>query len=294
MKSPYQRTIVFDTETGGLRSSFNSLTELAFVSVDMETLETVDELEVMILPYLDLSTMEEDSLKEAKAIYKYLSIKDEDTGKKVLNYKGEKLGIKQLLPLSQEIEEFKSSRLVDGIAIIDYDELLTIEKSTFKDLITLLFDKCYNPGAFDATGINRDLLIKEGVHRDEAFKAIDAYFKSHTLGNSKPILCGHNIKKFDNPFMIKFFGLYKKDFYDYICPTQTIDTLEWARLKWFSMSSYALGVVANEVGVTLKDAHRAINDTRGNAKFFIKMMSHLRGEGSQKSSYKRRKFKMNF
>jgi DNA polymerase III alpha subunit (gram-positive type) len=293
MKSPYQRAIVFDTETGGLRNSFNSLTELAFVSVDMETLQTIDELEVMILPYLDLGSMEEESLKEAKAIYKYLSTKDEDTGKKVLNYKGEKLGIKQLLPLSQEIEEFKRLYLVDK-TIIDYDELLTIENSRFKDLITLLFDKCYNPGAFEATGINRELLVKEGVHRDEAFKAIDAYFSSHTLGNSKPILCGHNIKKFDNPFMVKFFGLYKKDFYDYICPTQTIDTLEWARLKWFSMSSYALGVVANEVGVTLKDAHRAINDTRGNAKFFIKMISHLRGEGAQKSSYKRRKFKMDF
>ena len=293
MKSPYQRTIVFDTETGGLRNSFNSLTELAFVSVDMETLQTIDELEVMILPYLDLGSMEEESLKEAKAIYKYLSTKDEDTGKKVLNYKGEKLGIKQLLPLSQEIEEFKRLYLVDK-TIIDYDELLTIENSRFKDLITLLFDKCYNPGAFEATGINRELLVKEGVHRDEAFKAIDAYFSSHTLGNSKPILCGHNIKKFDNPFMVKFFELYKKDFYNYICPTQTIDTLEWARLKWFSMSSYALGVVANEVGVTLKDAHRAINDTRGNAKFFIKMISHLRGEGSQKSSYKRRKFKMDF
>ena len=293
MKSPYQRTIVFDTETGGLRNSFNSLTELAFVSVDMETLQTIDELEVMILPYLDLGSMEEEPLKEAKAIYKYFSTKDEDTGKKVLNYKGQKLGIKQLLPLSQEIEEFRKIYLVDK-TIVDYDELLTIENSRFKDLITLLFDKCYNPGAFEATGINRELLVKEGVHRDEAFKAIDAYFSSHTLGNSKPILCGHNIKKFDNPFMVKFFGLYKKDFYDYICPTQTIDTLEWARLKWFSMSSYALGVVANEVGVTLKDAHRAINDTRGNAKFFIKMISHLRGEGSQKSSYKRRKFKMDF
>lgn len=88
MKSPYQRTIVFDTETGGLRNSFNSLTELAFVSVDMETLQTIDELEVMILPYLDLGSMEEDNLKEAKSIYKYLSTKDEDTGKKGFKLQG--------------------------------------------------------------------------------------------------------------------------------------------------------------------------------------------------------------
>ena len=73
-----------------------------------------------------------------------------------------------------------------------------------------------------------------------------------------------------------------------------IDTLEWSRLKWFNMPSFSLGVVANEVGITLKNAHRAINDTRGNAKFFIKMMQHLRGQGVEKSNYKRRKFKMNF
>ena len=95
MKSPYTKAIVFDTETGGLKKDFNSLTELAFVAIDMETLEAVDEMEVMILPYLDLSTMQEDSLKEAKEIYKYLSIKDETTGKKVLTYKNEKLGIKR-------------------------------------------------------------------------------------------------------------------------------------------------------------------------------------------------------
>ena len=293
MKSPYQRTIVFDTETGGLKSSFNSLTELAFVAIDMDTLEEIDEMEVMILPYLDLSTIEEDDLKEAKALYKYLSIKDETTGKKMLTYRGEKLGIKDLDELSVDIELFKSLYLSDGY-IIDYPKLVEIEETDLRDLALLFFDKCYNPGAFEATGINRQLLLDEGIDKGLAYKKIEAFFLKHTLGNSKPILSGHNIRKFDNPFMEKFFSLYKKNFNDFICPTQMIDTLEWARLKWFNMSSYALGVVSNEIGVTLKDAHRAINDTRGNAKFFIKMMQHLRGQGSAKSSYKRRKFNMKF
>ena len=293
MKSPYQRTIVYDTETGGLKSQFNSLTELAFVSVDMETLESIDEMEVMILPYLDLSTIEEDSLKEAKELYKYLSTKDLDTGKKVLIYKGEKLNMKELHTLSEEIDAFKKKYLKSS-SIIDYKELLEIEQTEFKDLVSLFFNKCYNPEAFEATGINRELLIKEGISRQDAFKKIEAFFLKHTIGNSKPILSGHNIKKFDNPFMDKFFGLSKKNFSDYINATQTIDTLEWSRLKWASMPSYALGVVAQEIGVTLKDAHRAINDTRANALFFIKMMGHLRGQGTQKSNYKRRKFNMNF
>jgi hypothetical protein len=126
MKTPYQRTIVFDIETGGLKSSFNSLTELAFVAIDMDTLEDIDEMEVMILPYLDLSTIEEDDLKEAKALYKYLSVKDETTGKKMLTYRGEKLGIKDLDELSVDIELFKSLYLND-VDIIDYPKLVEIE-----------------------------------------------------------------------------------------------------------------------------------------------------------------------
>jgi DNA polymerase III alpha subunit (gram-positive type) len=293
MQSNYKTAIVYDTETGGLKNSFNSLTELAFVAVDMETLEAIDEMEVMILPYLDLTSIEEDSLKEAKELYKYLSIKDETTGKKVLTYKNENLSIQDLGPLSQDIELFKKLYLKVN-KIIDYKELVSIEETDLKPLARLLFDKCYNPGAFAATGINRQMLLDEGVDRKIAFEKIESFFLKHTKGNSKPILSGHNIRKFDNPFMEKFFALYKKDFNSFINATQMIDTLEWARLKWFNMSSFALGVVANEVGITLKGAHRAIHDTRANAKLFIKMLSHLRGEGTQKSNYKRRKFKMNF
>ena len=253
MKSPYQKAIVYDTETGGLKNAFNSLTELAFVAIDMETLEQVDEMEVMILPYLDLTSMEEDSLKEAKELYKYLSIKDETTGKKVLTYKDEKLSIKDLEPLSQDIELFKKLYLKDN-TIIDYPELVSIEETDLKPLARLLFDKCYNPGAFAATGINRQLLLDEGIERGLAYKKVEAFFLKHTEGNSKPILSGHNIRKFDNPFMEKFFSLYKKDFNNFINPTQMIDTLEWSRLKWFNMPSYALGVVSNELGITLKNA----------------------------------------
>ena len=127
MKSPYKKTIVFDTETGGLKSELNSLTELAFVSVDMETLEEVDELEVMIKPYLDLSNIDEDSLKEAKSLYKNLSTKDEDNGRKVLIYKGQKLGIKDLLPLSEEIESFRKEFNTKNVFKIN--DILDIEKT---------------------------------------------------------------------------------------------------------------------------------------------------------------------
>ena len=293
MKTRYQKTIVYDLETGGLKSLFNSITEAAFVVVDMETLEMVDEMDVMILPYLDLSITEEDSAKEAKEIHKMLSVKDEDTGKKMLKYKGQKLEIKNLASLTEDIESFRKNYLGKK-TIIDYDELLQIEETEFKDIVSIFFDKCYNPGAFSATGINREMLVKEGIPRQEAFNKIEALFLKHTTGNNKPILSGHNIKKFDNPFTEKFFKMFKKTFSSFHSATQTIDTLEWSWIKWYSMPSYALGVVAQEIGVTLKDAHRAINDTRANAKFFIKMIGHLRGQGTKKSNYKRRKFNMDF
>ena len=73
-----------------------------------------------------------------------------------------------------------------------------------------------------------------------------------------------------------------------------IDTLEWARLRFTEISSFSLGVCANEVGLTLKEAHRALPDTVANAKFLIKLLKSMRGEGSQETKYVRRKFNFNF
>jgi DNA polymerase III alpha subunit (gram-positive type) len=293
MKSPYKKIIVYDLETGGFKSEHNSITEAAFVCIDLENLEIVDEMSVMILPYFDLSNKEEDSIKEAKEIYKQISEKDSETGKKVLLYKGAKLNLKDLGDLPDDIEEFESLFLNSDI--MDYKEIeKLLSSSQYNDITQMFFDKAYTKGALEATHMNKELLVSEGVDRNEAADKIQAFFNKHTVGNSKPILAGHNIKKFDNPFLESFLRLHKIQFNSIINQTQMIDTLEWARLRWYDMPSYALGVVANELNVTLKGAHRALPDTVANAKVLVKMLQSFRGEGVQESTYTRKKLTMNF
>tara|TARA_R110002020_G_scaffold224987_1_gene434888 strand:+ start:1884 stop:2771 length:888 start_codon:yes stop_codon:yes gene_type:complete len=295
MKSNYKRSIVFDLETGGFSEKYNNMTEIAMVAIDMETLDIIEEFSILIKPRLDLTNREDDIDKEAKSLFKMLKLKDEDTGKNILKFKGEHITLKNLDLLECELESFYLYLDTKGIDVIEYDHLIELEKDpTYSDIVKIYFDRCYNPQALEATHMPRELFEKEGVEYDLAFCKIKEFIESHKVGNSKPIIAGHNIKKFDNPFMEVLFSNNGEDFYKHINDTQMFDTLEWARLKWFEMPSYALGVIANELGITLKEAHRALPDTIANAKVLIKMLKHLRGEGESKSSYTRKKYNFNF
>jgi len=300
MKSPYKKIIVYDLETGGLKSKYNSITEAAFVCIDLENLQIVDEMSIMILPYLDLRNKEECSTAEAKELYKQVSEKDPELGTKVLTYKDQKLNLQNLSTLPEDIESLEAflKKFTDyesGYEIVDHE---TIEKlvngEAYGNIAELFFDKSYTKGAFEATHMSKQLLINEGVDRHIAATQIQEFFTKHTTGNSKPVLAGHNIEKFDNPFLESFLQLHNIPFNSIINQTEMIDTLRWARLRWFDMPSFALGVVANELNVTLKGAHRALPDTVANAKVLIKMLQSFRGEGVQKTTYTRRKLSMNF
>ena len=93
--------------------------------------------------------------------------------------------------------------------------------------------------------------------------------------------------------MEKLFEENGEDFFDCI-NEKIIDTLKEARIKWYELPGFNLGTCANEVGLTLKGAHRALPDTIVNAKFLVKMLKNLRGEGQGAKEYKKRKFKLQF
>lgn len=304
MKSKYRTAIVYDLETGGLSYNVNSITEAAFVAVDLETLEIVEEMSVMFEPRVDLRWISNPT-KDAKAIYKNIGEKDDDTGIKTLKFKEHKITLKNIEPLVEALNEFyvmiekyyPNKILTKGI-------LEDFRDSNHKDIVEIIFNNCYTPGALEVTHISKEMIEEEGVSQKKAYEKIKDMISRHTKGNSKPIMVGHNIGSlprrivkgkevgpdgFDNPFMEKLF-LDNNDDWFYSINDEIIDTLKWARLKWSELASYSLGVCANEVGLTLKEAHRALPDTVANAKFFIKMFQHLRGEGSLKSRYKRRKF----
>lgn len=294
MQSNYKRTLVYDLETGGLSSKYNSITEFAGVSVCMETLEIVDEFSVLLKPRLNLSTREADTTKEAKQLYKMLKVKDEETGLNILRYNIHDITLKNLEPLIEDLDVFYTFLEKHG-DIIEFADIAKFEaREDIGDMTSLYFDKCYHPQALEVTGISRKLMEDEGVEFYEAFAKIKEVFDSNKVGNSKPIICGHNIIKFDNPFMEILFNDNKEYFNKHISESIKIDTWDWAKLKWFEMPAYNLSTCCNEVDVILKGAHRALPDTISNAQFFIKMMKSFRGEGSQESNYVRRKFKANY
>ena len=60
MKSTLKTVVVYDLETGGLSSKYNSITEIAMVAVSLQDLTIVDKMSVMIRPRINLSNMEKE------------------------------------------------------------------------------------------------------------------------------------------------------------------------------------------------------------------------------------------
>lgn len=293
MQSPYKTIIVYDLETGGLDHRMNSITEIALVAVDLETLEVKDTFSTIIQPNFNLEHRLEEPAKEARAIFKMIAEKDSETKIPVLQYRGSLRNIKEIDDIIEDISTMYG--YIDNYGeIFNYEDILKMEKrEDIGDVVKLYFDKTYNPQALSVAHMNRELL-STGVPLEEAIKRTHSFIESHTKGNNKPILAGHNIKSFDNPFFSKMLSRGGYDMVKLFSDTQMIDTLEWARLRWFEMPSYSLGVCANEVGLTLKEAHRALPDTIANANFLIEMLKDLRGERAQAAVYKKRKFNFNF
>lgn len=293
MESPYKKAIVYDLETGGLNNKFNAVTEIACVVVDLDTLKIEETFSTIIKPMFDLENREVESMKEARSIFKQISTKDPETKVPTIQYKGKSLGIKDLEEVAKDIQEFELLIERKGTEF-NYEQIKAMESSAkFGDAAKLYFDKTYNPQALSVTHMTREMLVNEGVDILEAVDKVKDLFDRYTVGNAKPILCGHNILSFDNPFLEKMMMRGGHDLYKMISP-KIMDTLEMARLRWFDAPSYSLGVCVNAVGLTLKEAHRALPDTEANAQFLIKMLKGLRGEGSQETTYEKRKFNFNF
>ena len=294
MQSPYKKVIVYDLETGGLKKDHNAVTEIAMVVIDLDTLKIEETFSTIIKPMFDLENLEADSIKEARSIFKMVAEKDPETKVPYIMYKGKRLTIKDLAAVEEDVQEMEMLIERKGTQF-NYEQIVALENSKeYGDIAKLYFDKTYNPEALQVTHMTRDMLVNEGVDIKVAIEKIADMFKRYTVGNAKPILAGHNIKKFDNPFLEKMLSREGHDLNKLICETQMIDTLEWARLRWFDAPSFSLGVCVNAVGLTLKEAHRALPDTEANAELLIKMLKGLRGEGQSEKKYVKRKFNFNF
>lgn len=148
-----------------------------------------------------------------------------------------------------------------------------------------------NDGALNANGITIQQ-INNGREQKEAFQELCEYLSKLSSGRNKVHLAGHNIKKFDIPFLQNWFDLNKTDISKFIDLSFSIDTMWFARLKWLESANYKLGTCCENCNIELNDAHRAIFDTRANrdlVKDFIRSLrSDKKGEGDKE--YVRPKF----
>lgn len=145
-----------------------------------------------------------------------------------------------------------------------------------------------NEGALQANGITREQ-IKNGNDPGQTIDFFIKYLESLKVGTSKPVLCGHNIDKFDIPFLDDMFSYFKKDLSKYVNTDFTIDTMWWARLKRSEQTNYKLGTCCEIENIELINAHRSITDTRANrdlVKIYLRSLKSVAGEQSKENRYR--------
>jgi len=123
--------------------------------------------------------------------------------------------------------------------------------------------------------------IEAGKDAKIVAKEIQQFLKQHSIplrhGNGKPIPAGHNIAKFDIPFLKHFLAIHKIKYGD-LFQEWPLDTLWMTRLRWpqdGDILNHQLGTACEKAGIELIDAHRAINDVEANTellRYFLKSM----------------------
>lgn len=150
-------------------------------------------------------------------------------------------------------------------------------------------DLIYEKEALTVSNISLDLLNESGVEMTQAFKEIEHFLSQQKRDTNLPKLVGHNIKKFDLPFIENLFVLNKANVLKYF-NGDVYDTLEWARDKWVE-GKFNLQTVCQRFGIEHVSAHRALSDTIVTAKVWIKFLKLLRAE---QTTEKKEKFRDSF
>jgi len=172
----------------------------------------------------------------------------------------------------------KDKHDISEIAMVAID-LETLEiVGTYETLIKRYSENEYSPQALETSGITEEMLKNEGKEASVVADEIEQFLKLHKVG-VKPILAGHNIIKFDNGFLEKFLAAHKIKL-DKLIAGKIWDTIEECKLALPDSENYQLATCCKNVGIVVKDAHRAMNDAMPNAKMVIELLKRQRGGGS--------------
>lgn len=174
------------------------------------------------------------------------------------------------------------------VAMITLDSVTLEEVDRYEVLIAPFINPIskveivIDPYAMEINGLSESKLRNDGIPVEQAVAQIIRFIKvtGDTTIKKKPILCGHNIAKFDNPMMEVLFSVVKKDFEKQTDYKNMIDTMKFAHLKFPSPNhiiNHKQPTVAEAMGIEVVNAHRAMPDVEVNAEMVIKMIKLLRG-----------------
>ena len=143
----------------------------------------------------------------------------------------------------------------------------------------------YSPQALAVNGLTMRQ-IEGGKDAKQVATEIKAFLTKHKKplrgGAGKLIPAGHNIDRFDLPFLEFFLNLFKVKMEDLFNPL-IIDTVLWSRLRWArdgSIANHQLGTSCDAAGIALIDSHRAMNDVEGNAELVRQFIRGMRNQSS--------------
>jgi len=160
---------------------------------------------------------------------------------------------------------FEHDRVVEFALVVVEDKEITYSRG---DIVNMFRpgEKIHIPkGAYDVHGISWRDVKDRGLpwmnYSRILFKNLSAV----------DVYAGQNLRRFDVPMLsscMKRAGLYLPE-------KPIIDTLEVARRYVRNTKNYKLETLCDKYGISLAQAHRALDDITANAHLLIKMMDDL-------------------
>lgn len=151
----------------------------------------------------------------------------------------------------------------------------------------------YDPKAIEVTGLTPKLLEKEGKDMAVVFEEVTNFLKYANINNSrtghKPVMIAHNagfeVMCFQALFatagkseeMVNYFHGQKDYFGNFVIGY--MDTVQIAKWLWSAnarVKNFKLTDVCEKSGISLVDAHRAMNDVIPTTEFVRKAIKMLR------------------
>lgn len=169
---------------------------------------------------------------------------------------------------------------ITQIALLEIDNNLK-EINRFETYIKPYNDLEITSSALAVTGLKMTD-INNGVDFKEAVKLITLFFKENMPSKhpmNRPVIIGHNLD-FDIGFIEELFRLAKKDFSD-IRNRNPIDTQTLMKMLMPNITSLALGKCCEEMGISLPDAHKAMNDVVATTDLFRAIVNRMKNSTSK-------------